>query len=57
MDFLSESCAEEGTYWLYKKEGDKEINLINISEYVGKQGDNELHLTQEEKEEKEINWK
>ena len=57
MDFLADNCTEEGTYWLYKKEGDLEMNLINISEFVGKQTDADLHMSDEEKEEKEINWK
>ena len=34
-----------------------ELNVINISEFVGKDCDEDLHMTKEEREEKEINWK
>ena len=57
MDFLADNCTEEGVYWLYKKEGEMELNVINISEFVGKDCDEDLHMTEEEREEKEINWK
>lgn len=57
MDFLADTCEGEGVYWLYKREGEQEMNLINISEFVGKDTDASLPMTDEEREEKEINWK
>lgn len=57
MDFLANSCTEQGTYWLYKREGEKEMRLINISEFIGMEDEGDLNLSQEERNEKLINWK
>ena len=57
MDFLAKNCLDEGTYWLYKKEGDSEMMLINLSDLLGIEKNDNLHMTEEEKKEKEITWK
>lgn len=33
------------------------MRLINISEYIGMEDENDLNLSQEERDEKLINWK
>ena len=57
MDFLAKNRLDEGTYWLYKKEGASEMILVNLSDLLGIEKNDNLHMTEEEKKEKEITWK
>ena len=56
MEFLLNGCSSDGTYWLYKEEGDLTVRLMELSSVFGlKEG--EAGASEEEKKRREITWK
>ena len=56
MEFLLEGCSCDGTYWLYKEEGDVTVRLMELSSVFGMEDEGEV-MSDEEKKQKEITWK
>ena len=56
MEFLLEGCSCDGTYWLYKEEGDVTVRLMELSSVFGMEDEGEM-MSDEEKKQKEITWK
>ena len=55
MEFLLNGCASDGTYWLYKEEGDLTVRLMELSSVFGLPESEEM--SEEEKKRREITWK
>ena len=51
-----EGCSCDGTYWLYKEEGDVTVRLMELSSVFGMEDEGEM-MSDEEKKQKEITWK
>lgn len=55
MEFLLNGCASDGTYWLYKEEGDLTVRLMELSSVFSLPEGEEM--SEEEKKRREITWK
>ena len=55
MEFLLNGCASDGTYWLYKEEGDLTVRLMELSSGFSLPEGEEM--SEEEKKRREITWK